>query len=446
MSRIVLLGFMGAGKSSVGAVLSARLGWPLIELDQEIEAKAGKKIATIFDEDGEEYFRELEAGVLEKAITSGTPVIISPGGGLVESPQNRSLLKKSESDLVFLRTRFSTIEQRLVGASKEGTEDRPLFRNINEAKVCYLRRESLYAELAELIIDTDYRTPEELASFLLPLFDKSKREKGKQLCLVVGNPISHSRSPAIHEAALSRTGLSDRFLYGAISLEEEQLESLVQLVRDGVVRGLSVTIPFKERFLQYVDQVDEAARLIGAINTIYLQDGKVRGSNTDWVGILQALQSSEPLPNRPKVAVIGAGGTAKAAVYAAKQLGGEVCIYNRTVSRAQRIGSSLGAQASSLDLFHSSEFEIIIQTTSVGMGDPALSPVRFEAPNQQQVALDLVYTPRQTRFLVEAAAKGARTVSGEEVFLAQAAMQFELFFGSRAPLEAMKSALNEDGG
>lgn len=218
---------------------------------------------------------------------------------------------------------------------------------------------------------------------------------------------------------------------------------MVPLLKSGMVKGLSVTLPLKEVLYRHVEQLDEAARVIGAVNTVFMQDGIIRGSNTDWVGILQALKTGGDLAHRPLVAILGAGGTARAAAFVAQKLEARLEIFNRTEKRAKALAQEFGGVAYPLEAFDSARYDIVIQTTSLGMGSSMESPVSFPVARSGAIALDLVYSPRMTAFLSAAQHAGARVVYGDEVLLQQAVMQFELFFGARAPVEKMRVALQE---
>ena len=270
---------------------------------------------------------------------------------------------------------------------------------------------------------------------------------------VVGCPVAHSMSPAIHNAAFAEAGLDAVYLP---LLTEPGAESFNR-VFDALaapwldIRGLSVTIPHKENAFARVGgaNVDELSRPIGAINTILFgADGSLRGWNTDYAAAIDALAAAmgiarEDLAGR-SVAVIGAGGAARAIVAALARYGAEVTIYNRTFARAEALAAEFAARARPLEAVGELAAEIVINCTSVGMHPKVHeTPVPAEALAGPAAVFDTIYNPIETRLLREARAAGCLTVSGVEMFVNQAAGQFGIWTGQPAPRQLMRSIVVE---
>jgi len=257
-----------------------------------------------------------------------------------------------------------------------------------------------------------------------------------QLCLVIGDPVAHSLSPLVHSAALKELGLSDQYVFLASKVNAEQLSDAVSGLRALGIRGTSCTLPHKENIVALLDKLDPVAQSIGAVNTVVNQNGKLIGYNTDVDGIVLPLEKRRTLSGA-KVAILGAGGAARAATYGLTRAGASVTIFNRTISRAERLASDFSVAVKPLSEVQAiSKFEIIINTTSVGMKKGEL-PLSEECLNKAQLIFDIVYNPLVTNLLSAAERKGAETVSGLEMFVVQAAKQFKLYTGHDAPEETM---------
>ena len=280
---------------------------------------------------------------------------------------------------------------------------------------------------------------------------------------VIGCPIAHSMSPAVHNAAFAAEGIDAVYVPLRIEPGAGPFNRFIDavLARPWTdVRGLSITIPHKEHALARVgaDQVDELARAIGAINTITIADEPARallGHNTDYAAAIDALVDGigclrEDLAGR-RVAVLGAGGAARAIVAALAHYGADTTIYNRTGARAEQLarqfdrGAAGAVRAAPLEELARLEADIIINCTPIGMhGHAEASPLPAGlALPAGTVIFDTIYNPIRTRLLADSAAAGCPTVSGLEMFINQAAAQFELWTGRPAPRQAMREAALE---
>lgn len=243
-------------------------------------------------------------------------------------------------------------------------------------------------------------------------------------CGVILHPAGHTRSPAMHNAAYRALGIDAH--YRVWDVPPENLAAAIADLRARGVRQLSVSIPHKETMLEHVDETLPVVRAIGALNTVIREGDRLIGTNTDWIGALMALERVVPVRGQRAV-VLGAGGTARAVVYALRQRECEVFVLNRTLARAQSLARELGAAgAFDLDALERLAPELVVNTTSVGM-DRWESPVASESLSSGMVVLDAVYSPARTRLLAEAQARGAATVGGKWMLVYQAVEQLRLW-------------------
>lgn len=239
---------------------------------------------------------------------------------------------------------------------------------------------------------------------------------------VIGHPIAHSLSPQLHEQWLRASGLFGR--YEAIDAMASDLPALFEAMREGEWDGFNVTIPYKEAVVRYVDELDEAAKMAGAVNTVYKRDGRLVGTNTDGAGLVQALMPFTDWSGN--VLVIGAGGAARGIVQALPTR--QVSIVNRTVERAKELANTFGVTYTTFDKVDISRYDVIIQTTSVGM-DERSTPLSLEGLRQNTVVCDIIYRPLVTPMLQEAKHRGAKVVTGVAMFVGQGALSFEKWTG-----------------
>jgi shikimate dehydrogenase len=207
------------------------------------------------------------------------------------------------------------------------------------------------------------------------------------------------------------------------------------------LRQLAVSLPHKEAVISHLDEIDDTARRIGAVNTVTLRGGRLHGSNTDWIGAVRALEDHTPLEGARAV-VLGAGGSARAVVFGLCERGARVSVLNRTPGRAEALAAELGAEAAGpLSQLAATPYEVLVNTTSVGLRSDA-SPVDATAIDGGAVVMDAVYDPEQTRLLRDAQARGARGVSGKWMLVYQAAEQLALWSGREAPIDVMAEAFD----
>ena len=258
---------------------------------------------------------------------------------------------------------------------------------------------------------------------------------------VIGHPIAHSRSPALHGFWLKRYGINGHYIPMDIA-QQDLAEALHLLPRLGFV-GINVTIPHKETVLKLADVVTDRAALIGAANTlIFRKDGKIHADNTDGAGFMANLRQLAPhwQPHDGPVALFGAGGAARAVIAALIEVGvPEIRIANRTRLRAETLRHDLGAKLVVYDWVHGGDMlegaALVINSTSLGMVGKLDLRLPLDRLEKGCVATDLVYTPLMTSFLIEAQARGAHIVDGLGMLLHQAAPGFERWFNHRPQVD-----------
>jgi len=253
---------------------------------------------------------------------------------------------------------------------------------------------------------------------------------------VAGDPIEHSLSPVIMNTALRRENVNGVYL----PLHAKTLKDLIRCVRDIPLHGLSVTMPYKQAIIPHLDNTDAHTTKIGACNTVVRgQDGKLYGFNTDAAGVVRPLEQRLTIEGA-KVLVLGAGGAARAAVFGLKERGAEVWILNRTSLKAQKLARQAKARTIKRADLRKIAFDVIINATPVGMGNTRDCPLKDEEI-QARVVFDVVYNPVETHLLQAARAKGIAVIPGVEMFVQQAARQFEIWTGKPASAGDMLRAV-----
>jgi shikimate dehydrogenase len=258
---------------------------------------------------------------------------------------------------------------------------------------------------------------------------------------VLGYPVGHSRSPAMHNAALAALGMEAQWSYEAIAIAPDRFEERVRAMPGGGFAGANITVPHKGAALALADELSGVAREIGAANTLVFAGGEIRAENTDAQGLLNALPAS---PAGRRARVLGAGGAGRAAVWALVGKGATVEVWNRTALRSRHLCEELGGRAV-VDPAQS-DYELIVNTTAVGLGgeDPFEElPLSHEGFAAAQTVVDMVYGPQSTRLLGAAGAAGATVVDGLEILVQQGALSFRIWTGREAPLDVMRAAARD---
>jgi shikimate dehydrogenase len=271
-----------------------------------------------------------------------------------------------------------------------------------------------------------------------------------RVCGVIGDPIEHSLSPAIQNAAFSHLKLG--FVFLAFAVSPAELEDAVRGMRGLGIHGLNVTMPHKKAVTAFLDELDPTAKFLCAVNTILNRDGRLCGFNTDGVGASKALQGNGIMLSGKKVLLLGAGGAAKAIAFQLATEADKLVILNRTAKKAEELAESLSdvsgkeVKGAALSLGAVQEnlrdSDVLINATSVGMHPNASqSPVPPEQLKPDLTVMDIVYNPVETKLARDAKTAGARVVSGVEMLVHQGAASFEIWTGRLAPVEVMRKAV-----
>ena len=271
-----------------------------------------------------------------------------------------------------------------------------------------------------------------------------------KVCALIGDPVEHSLSPCIHNAAFKHLQLN--YYYAAFQVSLEELETTILGVRSLKIHGLNVTMPLKVAAIQHLDQLDESVKMVGAVNTILNDKGVLIGYNTDGEGALKALKVNNESPKDKKIVILGAGGVSRAILYSLLKEAREIVILNRTLEKAKNLVRDLSSKfgdkvrygkLSTLTM-ELKEADILINATSLGMSpNEDKTPVNRDMLRPELSIFDLVYDPPETRLLREARAVGAKTIEGLTMLIYQGAASFEIWTGKKAPLNVMMKAARE---
>ena len=270
-----------------------------------------------------------------------------------------------------------------------------------------------------------------------------------RVCGIIGDPIEHSMSPAIHNAAFERIGVD--YLYVPFRVKKEALGKAIAGMRALNIRGLSVTIPHKVAVIPFLDELDPLAERISAVNTIVNDDGVLKGYNTDAGGFLQALLEGGVEPKGKNVVILGAGGASRAISFILAERGAHLVILNRLLELdwaeelASRISQVFKQEVDALELNEENlakvlaKADIVVNATSVGMSpniDETPIPAKLLKPGL--IVFDIVYNPIKTRLLREAEEVGAKTIGGLDMLVWQGVLAFEKWTGVKAPVKLMR--------
>lgn len=277
-----------------------------------------------------------------------------------------------------------------------------------------------------------------------------------ELIGLIGHPIKHSYSPFIQNFALEQMNLD--YIYLPFDVPAENLKAAVNGVLALGLKGLNVTLPHKEKIIKFLDELSEEASVIGAVNTIVNDHGKLMGYNTDAYGILETLLPFKEKISGTKMTVIGAGGSARAVIYTLLRYfkPEEVNIINRTQQKADSLANDFALKMR-YDSFHTFELfppdnaetlrnsKLIINSTTMGMYPDVEDTITDidDSFNEEQIVFDLIYNPTKTKFLKTAEMQGAKVVGGLKMLISQAAKSFKLWTGIEMPVEVIVDSLQE---
>ncbi|NLA31129.1 MAG: bifunctional shikimate kinase/shikimate dehydrogenase, partial [Methanomicrobiales archaeon] len=319
--KVVLVGFRGTGKTAVGRILADRLEVPFYDTDALIERRMGMRIPEIFRRYGEVEFRILEREVI--ASLRDAKGVISTGGGAVSDPANVADLRW-HGTVVLLTAAPAVILDRIAGSDRPGLTD---LSPAEEVQALLAARQEAYIGAADVCIDTGRYTPEEVADLVLQgagisgeerverntllerfgladLRGMIDRDPDLRVCAIAGNPCAHSKSPLLYNRLFAHFGMN----YHYTRFEWPDAETIVRLASLLPTKGFAVTIPFKADVMRSIDEIDDHAAAIGAVNTVVRCGDRMYGYNTDWLGV------RTPLLHRQgaRAVVLGAGGAAAA--------------------------------------------------------------------------------------------------------------------------------------
>jgi len=273
-----------------------------------------------------------------------------------------------------------------------------------------------------------------------------------RVCAVIGDPVEHSLSPCIHNAAFQHLQLD--YVYVAFPVKRGDLRTAIQGMRSLKIHGLNVTTPHKLEVTQHLDHIDESAKNVGAVNTILNKEGTLIGYNTDGKGALLALEADQGELSDKKILILGAGGASRSISYTLAQEARELVVLNRTVEKAERLVKELlttfgnkvryGELSRGHIKVELEDTDILINATTVGMHpNEDETSVDRDLLRSNLTIFDLVYHPPETRLLRDAKASGARTIDGLAQLVYQGAVSFEIWTGKRAPVDVMMKAARE---
>jgi len=274
--------------------------------------------------------------------------------------------------------------------------------------------------------------------------------EGSSIYGVIGDPVEHSLSPPMHNAAFKKLGL--KCIYLPFRVTRRYLKSAMIGMRALNIRGFNVTTPHKTAVVEFLDELDEVAQEVGAVNTILNDEGRLIGYNTDGLGVMRALEEQREDPSDKSIVLIGAGGAGRAIAFTLARRANSIFILNRTQHRAVKLAKDveqrLGKKISARSLTRNSLLEalrdadILINATSVGMYPRTEQTVAArKVLHSGMVVFDIVYNPLKTQLLSEAEAAGAKTIAGVDMLIHQGAEAFKIWTGHSPPVEVMRRAV-----
>lgn len=263
-----------------------------------------------------------------------------------------------------------------------------------------------------------------------------KFDTATDLYCIFGNPVTHSKSPIMHNTLFVDNKINAVYL----AFEINDIKTGINAVKGLGIKGASITIPFKKKVIEFLDDIDTQAKEIGAVNTIINKNGKIIGYNTDWSGGTDPLKE-HGIENK-KVGIIGAGGAAHALAYGIIKNKGNLTIINRSDKNGKKLASLFTCNFLKIDKMKNENFDIIINTTPLGMGpDIKKTPVKKEYLNKNMIIMDIVYNPVETQLIKDAKKAGCRIIDGLSMFVNQGAQQFELWTGIKPSIELMRKTV-----
>ena len=246
-------------------------------------------------------------------------------------------------------------------------------------------------------------------------------------------------SPLMMTEAFAQMGINGHYQ----AVEVSRAQDIVDSIRSRGIEGASVTIPHKVAVMDLLDELSESAHTIGAVNTVIENNGKLRGDNTDWLGVERALSEVMTIPGR-RFAVLGAGGAARAVIYCIKKNGGTPVLLNRTEARGEEVAREMNCEFVSSARIHTVDADCLVNTTPLGMWpNVAQTPVAHSLLSRFTWVMDTIYNPLETKFMADAVKAGCTAISGLAMFVHQGAQQIRVWTGKEPPVEAMMRVVRD---
>ena len=443
--RIILLGFRYSGKSLIGKAIAQINGLKFIDLDDEIEKLSNKNINNIVKQkNGWNNFRELEIMAFNNAIKQNN-VVISCGGGFAVNNQFCEKRNKTfgeiERDILSqvqaIKLLFEIDKDCLLRRIKS-SNNRPSFNK--GGKIC-LDKQQIYEENLSL-----YETRKSTYNSLD--FDAKIDTSNDNFCnailsnclyCVVGNPVWHSLSPKIHNFFINelikekkeKNNALKNFVYTKCEIKEENFDEIIKIFKILNIQGASITSPFKQKIMKFLTKIDNESKKINAVNTIIFDSNSQSffGCNTDYIGVIKALENNIANIKDKRVAVFGSGGGAKSAVIGCLKYTNKITMFNRTPDKNEIFAKQNGIKSYKISAFCKEDFDIIINATTLGLNNNKSILPKTKLKNH--IVFDMVYSPLNTKLLNNAINKNCKIIYGIEMLIYQAQKQFELFFGEK---------------
>jgi len=260
-----------------------------------------------------------------------------------------------------------------------------------------------------------------------------------KIYVLIGNPVEHSLSPVMYNAAFRKLGLN--FVY--LTLKVKDIEHVIRGIRALDIKGFNVTIPYKVDVMKFLDEIDRTARNIGAVNTVVNYEGFLKGFNTDWIGATKSIEKKIDIKGK-KIVILGAGGAARAIAFGIKNKGGKLTVLNRTLKKAKKLSKDVGCNYGSLNDLKDLDCDILINATPVGMyPNENSSLVDRNILKNIDVVFDVVYNPLRTKLLRDAESVGCQIIEGVDMLVLQGAEAFKLWTERNPDVELMKKVVIE---
>ena len=427
MKNIVLIGMPGSGKSTVGRIIAQKLNMTFLDLDTEIESYLKMSIPDVFAKKGEAFFRDAETHCA-KALAKREALVIATGGGVILRQENMNALSEN-SVIVFL-------DRPLKAILGEDLSGRPLLKdNTERLYKLYNERIDLYKKYGEYKIES-IESPETVAENVINAIAKKDYKLG-----VIGNPIAHTLSPLIQTKLAQFLGLCCEYL----PYKVEDVKEFAEFSKREKFDGFNVTIPHKKDIIGVLTKCDDYAKACGAVNTVKITDGVLKGYNTDGEGIYFSLLQNEINPENKKVMVIGAGGAAVSICCKMLSVNASVTVLCRDTKKFSMEGVT-ALEMTPENLKVTAEVsDIIINATPLGMEgiDEDFTDFSF-LDNTNAFVYDIVYKPFETNLVKESKKRGLKAENGLSMLINQAIFAFSIFTDRQFDFEKASEYLQKE--